>query len=119
MKLTINSIYCNATCSGIQKDNVFLIIQADGGPPIHYPAIGAINMAAGDSMTLPTGGYTVEFDYGFVVTAWDRDSYIFKGLDSPDFLFDFNACTTSPASYTQTLYNENGAEYTYSRSISQ
>lgn len=69
-------------------------------------------------MALPAGGYSFDFDYGFVVTAWDRDSVVLKGLDSPDFLFNFDGCTTSPGYYSQTLYNNNGAEYTYSRTIS-
>ncbi|MEN3747661.1 hypothetical protein TPR58_10810 [Sphingomonas sp. HF-S3] len=118
MKLTINSIYCKKTCSATQPDNVFLIIQADGGPPIHYPAVGWINMKAQEYMTLPEGGYSFDFDYGFVVTAWDADSVFLKGLDSPDFLFNFDGCTTSPGYYSQTLYNNNGAEYCYDRTIS-
>ena len=119
MKMTITSITCNATCSiPPKKDNVFLQIQADAGLPLRYPTVGVVDMGAGDSFTLPSGGYWVDFDYGVVVTAWDQDSVIITDLNSPDFLFNI-AVNTHTASGTTSTYNQNSAAYTYTIEISQ
>lgn len=118
MKMTITNITCNNPSSAIQDDNVFLLIQADAGPPVRYPPIGTERMGSGDTMELPAGGYVVEYEYGVVVTAWDRDSFIFKGLDSPDYLFNIFVDTETTNS-TNTKYDHNGADYTFTRNISQ
>jgi hypothetical protein len=119
MQMTITSITCKSTCSiPPKKDNVFLLIQADAGPPIRYPAIGVVDMGSDDAFTLPAGGYTVEFDYGVVITAWDQDSVVITDLNSPDFLFNIPV-SNHTGNGTTTTYNENSASYTYSIEISQ
>ncbi|MBV0911697.1 hypothetical protein [Anianabacter salinae] len=114
--MTITNITCNNPCSGIQDDDVFLLIQADGGPPARYPAVGTYSMGAGTQWTLE-GGYEVDYDYGVIVTAWDRDSYMLKNLDSPDYLFNINVKGNTTSS-TNTKTNHNGADYTFTRNIS-
>ena len=119
MKLTINEIKCDAPCSAVQDDNLFLLIQADAGPPVRYPMLGWDDMGAGDTMTLPDGGYVIEYSYGVIVTAWDEDSLVFKGLDSPDYLFNISVGPgSSVGSSSFTKYNHNGAQYTFTTTIS-
>jgi hypothetical protein len=115
--MTITNVTCNATCSGIQDDNVFLLIQADGGPPSRYPAFNSIKMGPGDTMTLPDGGYVVNFEDGVVVTAWDLDAFIFKIVNAPDYLFNIWVYYDTQSA-TETKYNNNGARYTFTRDIS-
>lgn len=119
MKLTITSITCNSTCSAAFADNLFLMIQSDAGVPARYPLKGSIDMSEKSSMALPSGGYSIEYDYGVIVTAWDDDGPI-KSVDAPDYLFNIGVGPSSPiGSATVTKYNHNGAEYTYSTTISQ
>jgi len=130
MQLQITDITCIAA-SSIKPDNVFLIIQADAGAPLRYPIMGSHNMSAGDSMPLPppasssddsdsgTDALIVEFEFGVVITAWDRDSFFLKGLDSPDYLFNINVCRASTwATTTYIAYEHNGAQYSFTRSLS-
>lgn len=121
MKLTITNITCNNPCSGIQDDDLFLLIQADGGVPMRYPVAGSVSMGANDEMPLPDGGYVIDYSYGVIITAWDRDSFLFKSLDSPDYLFNISigAGSTVGDHPPFTKYNHNGAEYTFTTSISQ
>lgn len=111
MLLKITSIVCDATVSTVEStDNLFLMIQADAGPPARYPMTGSSPMKVGSSMPMPAVGtapnteyyYQVEFDYGVVVTGYDLDSLLIKNLDSPDFLFNFAVNTSSPSA-TQIL----------------
>ncbi|GAB5445441.1 hypothetical protein [Gymnodinialimonas sp.] len=117
MKMTITNITCNNPCSGLQDDDLFLIIQADGGVPTRYPDIGTHSMGSGDSWDLE-GGLAVDFTYAVVVTAWDRDSYVFKNFDAPDYLFNINVKSIA-TSGSNTKLNHNGADYTFTRNISQ
>lgn len=123
MKMTITGITCKATVSTVEStDNLFLLIQADAGPPARFPLTGSVDMKVGSEMTLPDGGYAVNFDYGVVVTGYDLDSLLLKNLDSPDFLFNLSVNTTS-RSGTQTLtfcknQGEGTSEYVVSYEIS-
>ncbi|HVZ51842.1 MAG TPA: hypothetical protein VG986_07750 [Pseudolabrys sp.] len=118
MQMIITNITCNQRHSTTQDDNVFLLIQADAGVPARYPLVDSEDMGNGSTMTLPDGGYVVNFDYGVVVTGWDLDSRIFTNVNAPDFLFNFSVNSNS-ASYSGTMSNENGAKYSYSYTISQ
>ena len=53
-----------------------------------------------------------------VVTGWDLDSRLFTGVNAPDFLFNFYVNSGS-ASSSGTMSNENGAQYSYTYTISQ
>lgn len=112
MQMIITKITCNTRHSTDKDDNVFLLIQADAGIPLRYPAVDSVDMGDGSTMTLPDGGYTVNFDYGVVVTGWDLDSRLFTSVNAPDVLFNFYVNSGS-ASYSGTMSNENGANYSY------
>lgn len=117
MQFAITKIACVQRHSTDKDDNVFLLIQADAGMPLRYPAVDSVDMGDGSTMTLPDGGYVVNFDYGVVVTGWDLDSRLFTGLNAPDFLFNFYVNSGS-GSGSGTMSNENGAEYSYAYTIS-
>lgn len=117
MQMTITGITCDK-CHSSKEDNVFLLIQADAGVPARYPLVDSVDMGNGSTMTLPDGGYVVNFDYGVVVTAWDLDSRLFTGVNAPDFLFNFYV-TSGSGSASGTMSNENGAKYSYTYTISQ
>ena len=135
--LSINSLTCQQTTSTVESnDDVFLVIQADAGPPLRYPAAGVFQMAPTgngktgrdgiyESMPMPeTGSYTIGFDYGVVVTGFDRDSTIDKNFNAPDFLFNFSVNLDYPHDMTQQtmkcLKNQglNFSEYTVTFTVS-
>ena len=118
MKMTITDITCDAVCSNIEgNDDLFLLIQADCGPPIRYPVMGGYELEKGQSMELPDGGLEVDYETGALVQAFDQDSKIVVNANQPDYLFSF-ACTTKSTTKTFTTSNPNGASYTYTRTIS-
>lgn len=119
MTLTISSIVCESTCSIPPKeDNVFLLVQADAGLPRRYPPLAVCDMGKGSSFTLPDGGYSIDFTYGVLVTAWDQDSILITELNAPDFLFNIAVDAGTPSGST-TTYNKNGASYTYTIAVTQ
>lgn len=124
MKMLITNITCNAPCSGVQDDNVFLLVQADAGPPMRYPPAKSYPMGTGDTMPLPvdsdTGvtGYSVNYDYAVIVQAFDLDSRVFTDIDQPDYLFNISADTQTPSGTTK-KYNHNSAVYSFTVEFSQ
>ena len=56
--IPITKITCNTRHSTDKDDNVFLLIQADAGVPLRYPAVDFRDMGDGSTMTLPDGGYS-------------------------------------------------------------
>jgi hypothetical protein len=118
MKMNITNITCNSTASGALKDDVFLLIQADGMPPVRYPPIGVRPTGQGDRMELPEDGLVVDFKYGVIVTAFDRDYKILSSIfNDNDYLFNVWV-NYQTASGTETKLNNNGASYTITRDIS-
>ncbi len=113
MKMTLTNITCNATASTAEdNDDLFLMIQADAGPPVRYPLTGSITMKKEGQMPLPDGGYVINFDYGAVVTGYDLDERLLKNVDSPDYLFLVSTnlfCSGTAQTQTLTCRKNDGA----------
>lgn len=119
MQINITEIFCVNSSAPI-ADNFFMLIQADGLPPTRYPPIGTKLGRAGHSVQLPsttssppspTNGLVVPFDYGVVMTAFDRDYKVLTSvLNDNDFLFSFSVNAESNGN-TFTSTNHNGASY--------
>ncbi len=111
--IKLNSIKCNNPSESHEPsgDEVYLVLQADGGIPIHVP--GGLNpshnMSAGQTWNLNDGdGITLYFEWEALVTIWDHD--INDDPNSATYLqsHDFRPGTgESPIALT----NPNGASY--------
>ncbi len=88
-KLTINSVICKDKTNGPGKDDVFFMVQLDGGPPIRYPVDGTWPMEDDDQITFPHGDDPQKPQFAYsqnaYVSLWDNDGPL-QLLDPPDML---------------------------------
>jgi len=110
MQLNITNITCVNPARAV-KDDVFFVIQADGGQPTRYPPQGALPAGSGEALKLPDGGLNVPYTYGVCVTAFN-----FRFLESNQYLFNIWVDYES-SNMTETKYNNNHAEYSITRNI--
>jgi hypothetical protein len=110
MQLNIARITCDAPAR-VVKDDVFLVIQADGGEPTKYPNDGALPVGPGQDLKLPDGGLIVNFSSGVCVTAFNR-----RFVQTNQYLFNIWVYS-STTSGTENKYNNNNAVYTITRNV--
>lgn len=110
MQLNIAKITCDAPAR-VVKDDVFLVIQADGEEPTRYPQDGAIPVGPGQNLQLPDGGLIVDFTYGVCVTAFNL-----RFVRTNQYLFNIWVYS-STTSGTENKYNNNNAVYTITRNV--
>ena len=76
-KLTINSIECKDTTNISNGNDVFFMVQLDGGAPIRYPVDGTWTMDDDDKVTFPHGHDPDKPQFAYSHTAyvsvWDSD----------------------------------------------
>jgi hypothetical protein len=104
--IRITEIECFGTSEG-GHDEVFMIVQADGGAPIRFPASEPWSMSPTDnSVVYPN--FPIDFDYEALVMLYDQDT----PYDNNDAEFLINRDYTSDAGQSYTMSNNNGAKYT-------
>jgi len=76
-KITINSIHCTHRTNISNGNDVFLMVQSDGGPPIRYAIDGTWTMSDDDYVYFPHGDdpNKPQFVYEHVcyISVWDHD----------------------------------------------
>lgn len=118
--VTINSILCNSTSNDGDHDDVFIMYQSDGGPPIRYPYADVQKMLPNSTWNVENsdGDAAVSFDYDYAayICLWDQDGP-FTSLNAPDILGN-GYFIPSSVSGTPNFGGHNGSSYTVDISIS-
>lgn len=111
--IKLTSIKCNnpSESHDTSGDEVYLVLQADGGIPIHIP--GGVkqshNMKAGQTWTLNNGdGIMLYFEWEALVTIWDHD--INDDPNSATYLQSHDFRPGTEPNFNP-LTNPNGASY--------
>lgn len=108
-KPTFNAIQCKKSTNLPGNDDVFLMVQVDGGPPIRYPVYGTIEMNDGDTVNFPAGGESNKpvfyFEHVLSVTVWDHDGPA-NFLNEADLL----GCTRFFPDYPSNVYGLHGVD---------
>ena len=112
-KMVINSITCKHSTNLPGDDDVFLLAQVDGGPPIRYPINGTLQMNDKDKVDLPAGGEdekpTFYYEHSLSLTVWDHDGPA-NFLNEADFLGS-KAFLTSDSSDEYDVWGVDSSEY--------
>ncbi|MDF1698078.1 MAG: hypothetical protein P1U56_19680 [Saprospiraceae bacterium] len=118
-KITINSITCVARTNISNGNDVFLMVQSDGGPPIRYAVEGTWTMNDGTSIGFPTGGDPdkPQFVYEQIcyISVWDHDG-MFGWVNAADMLGNAFFETNSPGGLIE-VWGVDGSFYNLDVSI--
>ena len=97
-KITINSIHCVKRTNISNGNDVFFMVQSDGGPPVRYPVDGTWTMNDDDTINFPHGDDPNKpqfaYEHSCYISVWDHDG-AFGWVNEADMLgnayFESNA----------------------------
>ncbi len=107
-KITINTIHCEHQITDPGDDDLFILVQLDGAPPVRHKIIGTYSMEKGDSASPNAEFY---FETNAYISLWDRDG-LANFINAADMCGTFNILSSiENGSYTYWTLGDHNACY--------